>query len=104
MHLYTGDRIVWSYLMSKETVLLVDDEPNIIGLARMYREQDGYAVIAASDGQAALDRVTADAPDLVVLDLMLPRIDGWDVCKRIRAKSDLPIIMLTARDEDIDKI
>jgi two-component system, OmpR family, alkaline phosphatase synthesis response regulator PhoP len=88
----------------KETVLLVDDEPNIIELARMYLEQDGYAVIAANDGQAALDRIAADAPDLVVLDLMLPRIDGWDVCKRVRAKSDLPIIMLTARDDDIDKI
>lgn len=90
--------------MPKETILLVDDEPNIIELARMYLEQDGYAVIAANDGQAALDRIAADAPDLVVLDLMLPRIDGWDVCKRVRAKSDLPIIMLTARDEDIDKI
>ena len=90
--------------MSKETVLLVDDEPNIIELARMYLEQDGYAVIAANDGQAALDRIAADAPDLVVLDLMLPRIDGWDVCKRVRAKSDLPIIMLTARDEDAERI
>lgn len=90
--------------MPKETVLLVDDEPNIIELARMYLEQDGYTVIAANDGQAALDRIAVDPPDLVVLDLMLPHVDGWDVCKRVRAKSDLPIIMLTARDEDIDKI
>jgi len=90
--------------MPNDTILVVDDEYNIIELARMYLEQDGFAVIAAEDGQAALDRIFADVPDLVVLDLMLPKIDGWDVCKRVRARSDVPIIMLTARDEDIDKI
>src|SRR6185503_11344308 len=90
--------------MPKETILVVDDEYNIIELARMYLEQDGFAVIAAEDGQMALDRIFSDAPHLVVLDLMLPKIDGWDVCKRVRAKSDVPIIMPTARDEDIDKI
>jgi two-component system, OmpR family, alkaline phosphatase synthesis response regulator PhoP len=90
--------------MPKETILLVDDEYNIIELARMYLEQDGFAVIAAEDGQTALDRINGDAPDLIVLDLMLPKIDGWEVCRRVRARSDVPIIMLTARDEDIDKI
>jgi DNA-binding response OmpR family regulator len=61
-------------------------------------------VIAAHTGKTALDRIKSDAPALLVLDLMLPEIDGWEVCRRVRANSDLPIIMLTARDEDIDKI
>lgn len=90
--------------MTTETILLVDDEPNIIELATMYLEQEGYRVISARDGQAALDRAKADRPTLIVLDLMLPKIDGWQVCRRIRAESDVPILMLTARDDDVDKI
>jgi DNA-binding response OmpR family regulator len=70
----------------------------------MYLEQEGFRVISARDGQAALDRVKSDRPSLVVLDLMLPKIDGWQVCRRIRADSDLPILMVTARDDDVDKI
>jgi len=90
--------------MRNETILLVDDEANIIALARMYLEQSGYKVIAAADGEAALASVWTDSPDLMVLDLMLPLLDGLEVCKRVRAKSEIPILMLTARDEDIDKI
>lgn len=90
--------------MTKETILVVDDEPNIVELARLYLEQDGFKVIAAHTGKIALERVKSDAPALMVLDLMLPEIDGWEVCRRVRMSSDLPIIMLTARDEDIDKI
>ncbi len=90
--------------MPNETVLVVDDEANIIELARMYLEQDGFSVIAAGDGRAALERIEKDAPALVVLDLMLPEVDGWQVCKQVRARSDVPIIMLTARSDDIDKI
>jgi two-component system alkaline phosphatase synthesis response regulator PhoP/two-component system response regulator ResD len=90
--------------MSDDTILMVDDEANIIELARMYLEQDGFSVIAAEDGQTALDLIASESPALVVLDLMLPEIDGWEVCKRTRAQSDVPIIMLTARDDDIDKI
>ena len=95
--------------MAKETILVVDDEPNIIELARLYLEQDGYRVEAAYDGRAALDRIKALSPALLILDLMLPEIDGWEVCRRVRAgtgvpDSNLPIIMLTARDEDVDKI
>ncbi|MBI5564227.1 MAG: response regulator transcription factor [Chloroflexi bacterium] len=90
--------------MTKETILVVDDEQNIVELARLYLEQDGFKVIAAHTGKAALDRIKAESPALMVLDLMLPEIDGWEVCRRVRATSDLPIIMLTARDEDIDKI
>ncbi|MBN1641555.1 MAG: response regulator transcription factor [Anaerolineae bacterium] len=90
--------------MSGEKVLLVDDEPHIVELAQMYLEREGYAVCSARDGLAALAAVEREAPDLVVLDLMLPGLDGWEVCRRIRAAGDLPIIMLTARDETIDKI
>ncbi len=90
--------------MANELILLVDDEPNIVELASMYLKQDGFRVISAGDGLDALERAERDQPALMVLDLMLPRLDGWEVCKRIRAASDLPILMLTARDDDVDKI
>ncbi len=90
--------------MTKETILLVDDERNIIDLARMYLEQEGFKVEAAYDGQVALDKCKSLQPALVVLDLMLPVVDGWEVCRRVRSASDVPIIMLTARDDDVDKI
>jgi DNA-binding response OmpR family regulator len=90
--------------MTKETILLVDDEHNIVDLARMYLEQEGFKVEAAYDGQVALDKCKSLQPALVVLDLMLPVVDGWEVCRRVRSASDVPIIMLTARDDDVDKI
>jgi DNA-binding response OmpR family regulator len=90
--------------MPKETILLVDDERNIVDLARMYLEQEGFKVESAHDGQSALDKIKSLQPALVVLDLMLPVMDGWEVCRRIRSGSDVPIIMLTARDDDVDKI
>ena len=90
--------------MSGELILLVDDEANIVELARLYLERDGFRVTAVGDGESALDRVAKENPALMVLDLMLPELDGYEVCRRVRANSDLPIIMLTARDEDIDKI
>lgn len=82
----------------------MDDEANIRELARMYLEKEGFSVLTAGDGQEALDLARSEAPDLMVLDLMLPEVDGWEVCRRIRAKSNLPIVMLTARDDDVDKI
>lgn len=90
--------------MAAETILVVDDEANIRELARMYLEKDGYRVLIAVNGQQALDTIRQQSPALVVLDLMLPGIDGWEVCRRVRATSNLPILMLTARDDDIDKI
>jgi len=90
--------------MSGELILLVDDEPNIIELARLYLERDGFRTVAVSDGQSALDSVAENLPALMILDLMLPQVEGYEVCRRVRATSDLPIIMLTARDDDIDKI
>jgi DNA-binding response OmpR family regulator len=90
--------------VSQRTILVVDDEANIIELARMYLERDGYTVITAQDGQTALDHIAGGAPDLVILDLMLPVVDGWEVCRRARQHSNVPILMLTARDDDVDKI
>ena len=87
-----------------DTVLLVDDEQHILDLARMYIEQEGLQVDTASDGRSALTKILTEHPALVVLDLMLPELDGWEVCRQVRVESDVPIIMLTARDDDIDKI
>jgi len=87
-----------------DTILLVDDEQHIIDLAKMYLEQEGWKTTSATDGAVALQRILSEKPSLVVLDLMLPGLDGWEVCRRVRAQSDIPIIMLTARSDDIDKI
>ena len=85
-------------------LLLVDDEKNIIELERLYLDKEGYEIQVAYDGKSALDKVRSLKPDLIILDLMLPGIDGWEVCRRVRQESDTPIIMLTARDQDVDKI
>jgi two-component system alkaline phosphatase synthesis response regulator PhoP/two-component system response regulator ResD len=90
--------------MPAETILIADDEASIRDLTRLYLEKEGYRVIASADGRDALTQVRDNAPDLLVLDLMMPEMDGWEVCRRVRESSDLPIIMLTARDQDIDKI
>ncbi len=91
--------------MSSELILLVDDEANIVQLARLYLERDGFRVQAAGNGLEALKLVDALRPDLVVLDIMLPGLDGMEVTRRLRAnRNNVPILILTARDEDIDKI
>jgi DNA-binding response OmpR family regulator len=90
--------------MSQETILVVDDEPHIIELATLYLKNEGYRVISADDGAQALQQIETERPALVILDLMLPEMNGWEVCRRVRASSNLPIIMLTARSEDVDKI
>src|SRR3989304_5352550 len=91
--------------MPSELILLVDDEPSIIQLSRMYFERDGFRVQEISDGESALAAVAQYHPDLIVLDVMLPKLGGFEVWKKLRASGDqTPIIMLTARDEDIDKI
>jgi len=87
------------------TILVVDDEPNIVELNQLYLENAGYRVLTAYDGKTALQMARTVRPDLMVLDLMLPEIDGFDVCRRMRQNDDeMPIIMLTARDDDVDKI
>jgi len=90
--------------MAKETILVVDDEANIIELAKMYLQNEGYIVESARDGREALTKIRSLQPALVVLDLMLPEVDGWEVCRKVRSDSDVPIIMLTARSDDVDKI
>jgi DNA-binding response OmpR family regulator len=88
----------------QQTVLIVEDESSIASFVAAYLKNAGYTVRTAANGNDALRQVAAEKPALVVLDLMLPDIDGIEVCKRIRQDSDLPILMLTARDEDVDKI
>ncbi len=90
--------------MSQDIILVVDDEQNIRDLARLYLEKEGYQVETAVDGAEAIEKFKKIDPTLIVLDLMLPEIDGWEVCRRVRVDSNVPILMLTARDEDIDKI
>ena len=90
--------------MSKETILVVDDEKNIVELVRLYLEREGYVVQSAADGEEALARAGTLQPALIILDLMLPKVDGWEVCRRLRAHSAVPILMLTARSDDVDKI
>jgi two-component system, OmpR family, alkaline phosphatase synthesis response regulator PhoP len=90
--------------MSGELILVVDDEANIVELARLYLEREGFRVSSLGDGRAALEQVQKEPPALMVLDLMLPGLDGFEVCRQVRATSDLPIIMVTARDDEIDKI
>jgi DNA-binding response OmpR family regulator len=86
------------------TILIVDDEPAIVELAQLYLHKDGYQTITAADGIEAMVQVKKSRPDLIVLDLMLPGLDGWEVCKRVRAETNIPILMLTARSDDVDKI
>jgi DNA-binding response OmpR family regulator len=90
--------------MAHKKILVVDDEKKIVDIVKAYLERDGYRVIFAYDGKSALYMARSQSPDLIVLDLMLPEVSGWDVCRTLRAESNIPIIMLTARDDDSDKI
>lgn len=90
--------------MSKEKILVVDDDVNICELLRLYIERDDYQVVIANDGEQAVELFNRKQPDLVLLDIMLPKMDGWQVCKEIRKTSNRPIIMLTAKGELFDKI
>lgn len=88
-----------------ELILLVDDEPSIIKLAQMYLERESFRIITAKDGESALELANRERPALIVLDVMLPKLGGFEVCRRLRAANHpAAILMLTARDEDIDKI
>jgi DNA-binding response OmpR family regulator len=87
-----------------ELILIVDDEPKIVKLAKDYLEKSGYKVLTAADGRLALAAARREKPDLIVLDLMLPGMDGLDICRALRRESDVPIIMLTARTEETDRL
>ena len=90
--------------MQKEKILIVDDDKNICDLLRMYLEKEGYAVVMEHNGIDAVNTFNTENPDLVLLDIMLPQLDGWQVCREIRKTSEKPIIMLTAKDETFDKV
>ena len=90
--------------MQKEKILIVDDDKNICDLLRMYLEKEGYAVIMEHNGIDAVNTFNTENPDLVLLDIMLPQLDGWQVCREIRKNSEKPIIMVTAKDETFDKV
>jgi DNA-binding response OmpR family regulator len=85
-------------------VLIIEDDPNVSEVVTRYLEREGYAVVNAADGQAGLELALSDPPDLVVLDLMLPSLSGLEVCRRLRAEAPVPVIMLTARGEEVDRI
>ena len=90
--------------MSLEKILIVDDDTNICELLRLYIEKEGFNVVIANDGATAVKTFREQQPDLMLLDIMLPKLDGWQVCREIRKISDKPIIMLTAKGETFDKV
>lgn len=90
--------------MSIGKIMVVDDDRNICELIRLYLEKEGYAVVIANDGEEALAKFTIENPDLMLLDIMMPKLDGWQVCREIRKKSNVPIIMITAKGETFDKV
>lgn len=87
-----------------QTILVVEDDPKIVHLLRMYLEREGFGVATAGDGRDALDASGRVHPSLIILDLMLPHVDGLEVCRRLRASSDVPILILTARVDELDKL
>jgi DNA-binding response OmpR family regulator len=89
--------------MSK-TILVIDDDATIRDVLERYLRREGFAVRTTADGQTALQTVSTEKPDLIVLDLMLPQLDGWEVCRRLRAETTVPILMLTARGEEYERI
>ena len=91
--------------MEKDLICVVDDEKRIIDFVRIYLEKEGFSVVSFSDGLEALEGIRTENPELVILDVMLPGMDGFEICKTLRSdKNNVPIIMLTAKDEEIDKI
>ena len=88
----------------QEKILVADDDEKIVELIALYLEKEGYAVLTAQNGEEALQKIELEGPDLVVLDIMMPVKDGWEVCREIRERCCVPVIMLTARGEDYDKI
>lgn len=90
--------------MDKKKILIVDDDENICELLRLYLEKDGYDTLCVFDGESAVKKSESYEPDLILLDIMLPKLDGWQVCREIRKKSETPIIMLTAKGETFDRI
>ncbi len=103
-----GDIIFLDYMSFSEImdnkILVVDDEKPIVDILRINLEKNGYKVVCAYDGESAVNMAMSEEPDLILLDVMLPKMDGFTVCKKVREKSSVPIIMLTAREEEVDKV
>jgi len=89
---------------SEKTILIVEDDHKTSSLVALYMEKEGFRTVIAEDGHAAIEIVDRQQPDFVILDLMLPKMDGWEVCRYIRRSSDIPILMLTAREDEVDRI
>ena len=90
--------------MAVTKIMIVDDDSNICELLRLYLEKDGFTSVIAQNGAVALEMFSKENPDLILLDVMMPELDGWQVCREIRKKSNCPIIMLTAKSEVFDKV
>ena len=88
----------------KKTILIVEDDENTASLIALYLEREGFMPVTAGDGEEGLNLAQTHRPDLVILDLMIPKMDGWEVCRRLRQNSEVPVIMLTARGEEIDRV
>lgn len=88
----------------KSQILIVEDDENTASLVATYLEREGFATLVAYNGEDSLTKARDHQPDLVILDLMLPKVDGWEVCRRLRSSSNVPILMLTAREEEIDRV
>lgn len=89
---------------SEKTILIVEDDHNTSSLVALYLEKEGFRTVIADNGRAAVEIVDRQQPDFVILDLMLPKMDGWEVCRHIRRSSDVPILMLTAREDEVDRV
>ena len=90
--------------MANEKILIADDDKNICELLRLYLAKEGYETVIANDGEAAVAAFEKEKPNMVLLDVMMPKMDGWEVCRRIRAADNTPVIMLTAKGETFDKV
>jgi DNA-binding response OmpR family regulator len=95
---------LWSLIVTAKKILVIDDEPLITESLEYSLKQEGFQVVVAHDGHQALEVAREEAPDLIVLDIMLPGMDGWETCRRLRQESTVPIIMLTARGQEIDRV
>lgn len=89
---------------TEKTVLVIEDDRNTANLIALYLKRDGFQALLAADGESGLAMAARHRPDLIILDLMLPKVDGWEVCRRLRRRSEIPVIMLTARGEEVDRV
>ena len=102
--LRTQKKLIMSPTSDRHSVLVIEDDPNTAALVALYLERESFRVLTAGDGKTGLALAEQHRPDMVILDLMLPKMDGWEICRRLRRFSDVPVIMLTARGEEVDRV